>query len=74
MTPKEKAEEIWDRMIYHIMYNCQPTLSSMIAKQCAIIAVNEVLGDASKKNSHIHRNGLSDYDYWWEVKQEIEKL
>ena len=38
MTPKHKAKELVDKMMYEIMYNCQPTLSGMVAKQCALIA------------------------------------
>ena len=67
MTPKEKAKEIWDKMIYHIMYNCQPTLSEMIAKECALIAVDEIIDVLSKDINPL-------VNYWFEVKQEIEKL
>lgn len=75
MTPKEKADELFDKMMYHIMYNCQPTLSEMVAKQCALIAVDQIileqcksseLKDARYQDERIH--------YWQEVKQEIEKL
>ena len=65
MTPKEKAEELLNKMIYEIMYNCQPTLSGMVAKQCALIACNEVLG---------YMGADRGYAFWSEVKQEIEKL
>ena len=67
MTPKEKAKDLIDKMIYHIMYNCQPTLSGMVAKECALIAVNEILSQFKWRPS----DGLS---YWTEVKQEINKL
>jgi hypothetical protein len=67
MTPKEKAEELFDKMMYHIMYNCQPTLSEMVAKQCALIAVDEIL---KLELQEVYQN----IDYWQEVKQEIEKL
>lgn len=67
MTPKEKAKEIWDKMIYHIMYNCQPTLSEMVAKECALVAVGEIF------NSKLLML-VEDEIFWLEVKQEIEKL
>ena len=67
MTPKEKAEELFDKMMYHIMYNCQPTLSEMVAKQCALIAVDEIL---KLELQEVYQN----IDYWQEVKQEIEKI
>ena len=43
MTPKEKAKELVDKMMYHLKYNCQPTLSEMVAKQCALIAVDNII-------------------------------
>jgi len=67
MTPKEKAKDLIDKMIYHIMYNCQPTLSGMVAKECALIAVDEILSQFKWKPS----DGSS---YWTEVKQEINNL
>lgn len=66
MTPKETAKDLFDKMIYEIMYNCQPTLSGMVAKQCALIAANEILENGF--------NPQLPYNYWNEVKQEIEKL
>ena len=70
MTPKEKAKDIFDRMMYHIMYNCQPTLSEMVAKECALIAVNEILNSLSYKVS----SNFEELKYYEEVKQEIEAL
>ena len=70
MTPKEKAKELVDKMMYEIKYNCQPTLSEMVAKQCALIAVDEIL------NHHSQEQNLYRIDtyYWKEVKKEIENL
>lgn len=77
MTPKEKAEELVDRFEQRF-----PLKSEVIttkgdlsweydnweeAKQCALIAVGEILSQFNWKPS----NGSS---YWEEVKQEIEKL
>lgn len=70
MTPKEKAREIWDKMMYHIMYNCQPTLSEMVAKECALVAVEEILKDREE----IDGMRIINDPYWLEVKTEIEKL
>lgn len=70
MTPKEKAREIWDKMMYHIMYNCQPTLSEMVAKECALVAVGEILKDKEE----IDGMRIINDPYWLKVKQEIEKL
>jgi len=58
MTPKEKAEDLVDKYyeFNNINYEC--------AKECALIAVDEIL----KTNPYKARN------YWHEVKTEIEKL
>ena len=66
MTPKEKAEELLDKMMYHIKYNCQPTLSEMVAKQCALIAVDEILDLFLEESRHTR--------YWEDVIKEIKKL
>ena len=63
MTPKEKAEELivnYKMQIIKLNYD--------EAKQCAIIAVNEVIDT-------LYYNRLdSGVTYWEEVKQEIENL
>jgi hypothetical protein len=63
MTPKEKAKELYFKM------HSQEQIVSKEAKQCALIAVDEIL------NVII---GSYDYElenkYWQEVKQEIEEF
>lgn len=81
MTPKEKAQQLFDRFIDIIPANDKKDLMEFIkvdraaAKQCALIAVDEILSASSIK--------LSEYDsckfvyideYWQQVKTEIEKL
>jgi hypothetical protein len=66
MTPKEKAEELVKRM-YAIHSNSASDITWYFAKQCALLAVDEIL------NVSISYAG-KDYDYWQEVKEEIEKL
>jgi hypothetical protein len=68
MTPKEKAAELVDKM-YHYQWREKER-----AKQCALIAVDEIL-------SHItittNQSGLiRDFQkqYWHEVRTEIENL
>lgn len=64
MEPKEKAIQLVDRYI-------QENGNSFFAKQCALIAVDEILDVIS---------AIYDYDfkvlnpYWLEVKKEIELL
>ena len=66
MTPKEKAEELVDKMLYCY----QGHLDEYTSKQCALIAVDEIL---ESLNYHQWQNRYS-IDYYTEVKQEIEKL
>jgi len=62
MTPKEKAEEL------HVEY-WHLTNDARLAKQCALIAVDEILNTVNNLF-----NTYSQNDYWLQVKQEIEKL
>ena len=61
MTPKEKAEELVNK--YSIWCWNEVVCDYEIAKQCALIAVDEI----------IDKDGYNN-DYWKEVKQELEKL
>ncbi len=56
MTPKDKAEELYFK--YH---NLLINGNSIIAKQCALIAVDELIKETGSK-------------FWYDVKQEINKL
>jgi hypothetical protein len=67
MTAKEKAKELAEKMLgdnnHYLNQNIE--IDKLIAKQCALICVDEIL------NSHID----SVYEsYYLEVKQEINKL
>jgi len=65
MTPKEKAKELMDTIFYRTYH-----IKSEDAKQCALIAVDEIIKDREKLFEHY----WIDLKYWQEVKQEIEKL
>ncbi len=71
MKAKDKANELVDS--YRIMLMNEDTdfgqeiLCTIIAKKSALIAVDEILS-----GSRLFY--IQDYDYWQEVKQEIEKL
>lgn len=65
-TPKEKANEILDN--FYLMDKVEPTITINQAKQCALICVDEIL-DAIDWHQFENPN----YDYWHEVKIEIEK-
>jgi hypothetical protein len=72
MTPKEKSEQLVYRMMYKIQWSKVKYHTLMEAKECALIAVDEIL----KSNPTLIDCDKSElnYKYWVEVKQEIEKL
>jgi hypothetical protein len=61
MTPKEKTKELIDKMYFSSL-----KITKKDAKNCALIAVNEIIF-----SNHIEYLNMQ---YWQEVKQEIEKL
>ena len=69
MTPKEKADELVSKFINKTWDQSGHLMPTIVVKECAEIAVDEMLEvlcaytDISK-----------DYEYWQEVKKEIEKL
>lgn len=73
-TPKEKAKELCNKFLgaYKISLYPPYNLASQEAKECALIAVDELIND-NDHNETIVNGGLNKL-YWQEVKQEIEKL
>jgi hypothetical protein len=72
MTPKEKAKELFDKM-FLIIENKGMYDDLYRAKQCALIAVDEILD--LKHIVTLRRNMHEmELEYWDEVKQEIENL
>ena len=70
MTPKEKAEELVLKfkelpqegtLMFYVAFE--------ISKQCALIAVDELIEEAYFTDGYYDRQ-----EYWEEVKQEIELL
>ena len=75
MTPKEKAFELAHKfrlLEIRTSENSHMMISMADAKQCALIAVNEIL----KENLELPDlpETIIRYLYWQDVKQEIEKL
>ena len=66
MTPKEKAKELIDK--YQFVY-IQNLTSMFEVKECALIAVNEILDIAYWE--YMESMGEKEEKYWQEVKQEI---
>ena len=62
LTPKEKAKELVDTYSYACL------LTTDGGKVAATIAVDEI------KKILYNQDSMIQYDYWFEVKKEIEKL
>jgi hypothetical protein len=68
MTQQEKAKELFDKMINtDIMY-----MSNYLAKQCALIAVDELIKEELLWLQEV--GGNESESEWIKVKQEINKL
>jgi hypothetical protein len=66
MTPEEKALELIHTFEHAKTYgNSSNAMSRELAKQCALICCNEVLG---------YMGADRGTEFWTSVKQEIEKL
>ena len=66
MTPKEKALEIVQRFYNNQSSHSITSVAFNSAKKCALICVDEILENGSKNHN--------TWEYWIEVKQEINKL
>jgi hypothetical protein len=67
MTPKEKAKQLI--ISYSRNKDLQFALNDFLAKQCALIAVDQLIKEGFFTDGYYNRAA-----YWQEVKQEIEKL
>ena len=68
MTPKKKAEELLEK------FNLPTGLMSVERKQCALIAVDEILKSKPNKAYKVYSSWLPGSTYWLYVKQELEQL
>ena len=77
MTPKDKAEELVKKM-YSVHSNSASDITFNFAKQCALVAVDEVINSAPffcyDDEDNFYRSVIDAKQYWEQVKQEIEKL
>jgi hypothetical protein len=69
MTPKDKAKQLVDIYKIFVIGRNDSVIEKQNAKQCALIAVDEIL-EWSSQWSGLH----NEISYWQEVKTEIEKL
>jgi len=77
MTPKEKAIELYNKMYETGFKPKNALIRTEQAKECALIAVDEIIASNPKIIIKWAFSGIKEFDsisYWQEVKQEIEKL
>lgn len=65
MTAKEKKIELIQKFYPHVQWKLGQEDCMIRAKQCALIAVNEVLG---------YMGADRGTEFWLEVKKELQKL
>jgi hypothetical protein len=71
-SPKEKAEELVNKLLESLYDNGSLSFKRILyskAKQCALIAVDEILNVIDRD-----MNYQNVYSFYLEVKEEIEKL
>jgi hypothetical protein len=68
MTPQEKSQELFDKY-WELNTDFDGLVKYELAKQCALIAVDEIMNYMTPQT-----DSKEAFDYWREVKQEIEKL
>jgi hypothetical protein len=72
MTPRDKAEELVNKFQQGVQIIEEDNDSERFyAKQCALIAVDEIIKSHYKVFTGINNSTL---EYWQQVKQEIQRL
>jgi hypothetical protein len=72
MTPKEKAKELYNKFYNTSSHPHHVESRKNNAKQCALIAVDEILKAVDNPDeTYLMQHSVN---YWSEVKQEIELL
>jgi hypothetical protein len=75
MTPKEKAKQLVDEYLVYVEAHSS-TFQLENAKTCAIITVDEIINALAeydgRNNTYELQNMDRDFNYWHEVKKEIE--
>ena len=88
MTPKDKAKELVDKFYQYANEEFEDKLNEYpgqvlserrkirkeSSKQCALIAVDEIIESIPKEPSISTVQRIGSIMFWFEVKQEIEKL
>jgi hypothetical protein len=73
MTPQQKADKLCMRFLIQTTTDVPYGINKAIAKECALIAVDELL-EATKRYDYTLGPNPSYNDYWLKVKYQIENL
>lgn len=76
MTPNEKAKELFNKFDQNVVSTNYSHMSKDSVKQCAIIAVDELIEAFMELSRQESGRVYIDFGhgYWQEVKSELEKL
>jgi hypothetical protein len=73
MTPQEKAKELYSKFLRYVP--AEEEFEHEYAKQCALVTVDEIIPIVNSYENALSASQQSNYlEYWYEVKEEIEKL
>lgn len=72
-TPKEEANLLVNSMLNQIEYNCQPSINKLIAKACALVAIQKLI-DELYYLSDVGSPVVDSRDHYEQVKKEIEEI
>jgi hypothetical protein len=74
ISPKQEAEQLV-REMYAVHSNSASDITLYFAKQCALIAVDEICEILEDNGfTFIEYHDRTTIEYWLQVRQEIEKL
>ena len=73
MTPKEKADELVKKM-YKVMSDSVSDITLYFSKQCALVAVDELIRIAPWGGDIDGEIEEDSKEYYMKVKEEIEKI
>jgi hypothetical protein len=76
MTPKEKAQELFNKYCFAIRTEQTDSgywTNVIYAKDCALIAVDMVI-ECCRQYDELNETFVTQINHWQEVKQEINKL
>lgn len=77
MTPKEKADSLYESMYYKIPNYPDETNEHLVATKCALVAVEDKIDDYEGLLHNCYGEAQTaikqEIDYYKEVKKELEK-